>query len=231
MNNRFKTIPLASVRPKQPTAKDYKAITDKMNYLAHAYLSFHDQDIMRGNFIADFVKGRQIEQFAPRVQQGIRLHRAIDTFTDEHPLTKEAKQLFKPAVGLYSGVFTDIIFDHYLANDPLHFSDKQLYDFSQEAYQVLNTDFEHLPSVFKQVLQYMQRDNWLYSYKNREGIFQSMRGVSRRAKYLETPAEVTFQVFEDHYQTLAKIYEAFFPKLEEYVKGYIAEHLGGVMPG
>ncbi len=30
-----------------------------MNYLAHAYLSFGDPDILAGNMISDFVKGKK----------------------------------------------------------------------------------------------------------------------------------------------------------------------------
>ncbi len=30
-----------------------------MNYLAHAYLSFNDPDVLAGNMISDFVKGKK----------------------------------------------------------------------------------------------------------------------------------------------------------------------------
>ena len=68
-----------------------------MNYLAHAYLSFGEPDILIGNMISDFIKGKKQFDYLLPVQKGIQLHRAIDEFTDFHAVTKEAKQLLKPA--------------------------------------------------------------------------------------------------------------------------------------
>lgn len=65
-----------------------------MNYLAHAYFSFDHPQILTGNMISDFVKGRKQYDYPESIQQGIRLHRAIDAFTDEHPVTRELKKSF-----------------------------------------------------------------------------------------------------------------------------------------
>ena len=88
-----------------------------MNFLAHAWLSFHDPDLLAGNMMADFVRGKQSQVFSPAVQQGIRLHRAIDAFTDQHPETRRASAYLREACGRYSGVFMDVIYDHFLARD------------------------------------------------------------------------------------------------------------------
>ena len=53
-----------------------------MNYLAHAFLSFQQPDILVGNMISDFVKGKSKFTYTPGIQKGIMLHRAIDQFTD-----------------------------------------------------------------------------------------------------------------------------------------------------
>ena len=66
-----------------------------MNYLAHAYLSFGMPAITVGNLISDFVKGKQKFTYPAAIQQGIVLHRAIDTFTDTHAVTRKAKTFFR----------------------------------------------------------------------------------------------------------------------------------------
>jgi acyl carrier protein phosphodiesterase len=43
-----------------------------MNFLAHAYLSFGLEEILVGNFIADFVRGKELEKYPKKVQLGIR---------------------------------------------------------------------------------------------------------------------------------------------------------------
>ena len=75
-----------------------------MNFLAHAYLSFDDDEVLLGNMMNDFLKGVDKSVFSVGVQKGIQLHRAIDTFTDEHSATKEAKQFFKADYKLYSAI-------------------------------------------------------------------------------------------------------------------------------
>jgi acyl carrier protein phosphodiesterase len=80
-----------------------------MNYLAHAYLSFEDTDVLAGNMMSDYVKGKTQYNYPPAVQRGIRLHRAIDAFTDQHEATRNIAALFKPHYRLYAGAFTDIV--------------------------------------------------------------------------------------------------------------------------
>jgi acyl carrier protein phosphodiesterase len=73
-----------------------------MNYLAHAYLSFNRPGILVGNMISDFVKGKKKYDYPEEIQEGIAVHREIDRFTDVNPVTKEAKQIFRPAYRLYA---------------------------------------------------------------------------------------------------------------------------------
>ena len=94
-----------------------------MNYLAHAYLSFNNPGILAGNMISDFVKGKRKYDYPQKIQQGIAVHREIDRFTDTHPVTKEAKEIFRPAYRLYAGPLIDVVYDHFLANDIDQFPD------------------------------------------------------------------------------------------------------------
>jgi len=190
-----------------------------MNHLAHAYLSFRNPDLITGNLIADFVKGRkQLELQEEGVKKGIIVHRAIDTFTDQHPVTSRAKSYFRSAAGLYSGVFTDLIFDHFLATDPERFTDESLYSFTRYVYQIIENKGDTLPPSFLHMFKYMREFDWLYNYRTTDGISSAIRGVSRRAQYLNTPGEVIFATFMEHYNSLKSCYQEFFPELEAYVK-------------
>ncbi|QJB34696.1 DUF479 domain-containing protein [Chitinophaga oryzae] len=193
-----------------------------MNYLAHAFLSFNRPALITGNLIADYVKGRQqLALYSPDVQQGIRLHRAIDTFTDQHPVTSRAKSFFRPACGLYSGVFTDLVYDHFLATDSSRFSEDTLYDFAAGVYHVINHQQETLPERFLEMFKYMQQFNWLYNYRGNEGMERAFRGISSRAKGLESSPAIIFAVFTEHYEALKSCYEAFFPELQTYVENLL----------
>lgn len=187
-----------------------------MNYLAHAHLSFNHRQVLIGNMISDFVKGKKQFDFSPGIQKGIRLHRFIDTFTDEHPVTKEMKNVFKPVYGLYAGAFTDIVYDYFLANDQNEFqSVKELDQFSNFTYSVLEDHLEQLPPGFQKMFPYMKLHNWLLHYREDWGIQKSFGGLVRRARYMDD-AETAFIIFKEHMPKLETLYHDFFPSLKDH---------------
>lgn len=196
-----------------------------MNYLAHAFLSFGHPQILVGNMISDFVKGKKINAYPDIIKKGIMLHRAIDNFTDLHERTTFAKQFFRPHYRLYSGAFVDIVYDHFLANDNVEFNNSRLIEFSQQTYAMLEQYSAQLPAGFSSMLPYMKKQNWLYNYRYRWGIQNSFGGLVHRAVYL-TESKKAFEVFEDHYDELRGCYNAFFPD----VKKMAWQHFQSVLP-
>jgi acyl carrier protein phosphodiesterase len=189
-----------------------------MNYLAHAYLSFNQEEILVGNMISDFVKGKKKFGYSPGIQEGISLHRAIDAFTDSHEATKEAKQFLKPALGLYAGAFTDIVYDHFLAIDPNEFNaSNTLASFTVTTYTQLEKHFPFFPERFQLMFPHMQKHNWLYNYQFSWGIEKSFGGLVRRAAYL-SDAGPAFKLFEQNYDALKECYAFFFPQLKAFTK-------------
>ncbi len=187
-----------------------------MNLLAHAYLSFNQIPILVGNMISDCVKGKKKYEYPEPIQKGIMLHRAIDEFTDHHPVTKEAKQFFRPAYRLYAGAFVDVVYDHFLANDTNEFENNEsLNSFAQTTYAGLAQNKMYLPEKFLHFLPYMQSQNWLYHYREKQAIEKSFGGLVRRSAYLQESA-IAFAIFEKEYDTLQYHYRAFFPLLKQF---------------
>lgn len=188
-----------------------------MNYLAHAYLSFNNPEILVGNLISDFVKGKKKFDYPAVIQQGIALHRMIDTFTDEHDATKEAKEIFRPHYRLYSGAFIDVLYDHFLATDQNEFTENMLLDFSTSVYRSLDKYRQWLPDRFAAMFPYMKNQNWLYNYRTMAGTGKSLEGVVRRAAYL-TESQTAFRLFETHYQPLQHCYRQFWKDAHPFIK-------------
>ena len=187
-----------------------------MNFLAHALLSFGDEDFLTGNMISDFVKGKRKFDYPVSIQKGIQLHRAIDEFTDFHPVTAEAKELFRPHYRLYAGPFVDIVYDHFLAVDENQFlKNNGLKNFTEATYQQLNKNAIYFPLPFQKMFPYMQSQNWLYGYSFKDGIHKSFGGLVRRASYLNE-SEMAFTIFNENYQQLADYYGRFFPELKDF---------------
>ena len=187
-----------------------------MNYLAHASLSFGNPEILVGNMISDFIKGKKQFDYLPAVQKGIRLHRAIDQFTDTHEATRQLKSFFRPQYRLYSGAFADVVYDHYLANDPNEFaSESALKVFTNNTYRVLESNLSMLPLPFQKMFPYMKEQDWLYNYRFEWGIQKSFGGLVRRATYLKE-SEIAFDLFTGHYSEMSLCYATFYPSLKKF---------------
>jgi acyl carrier protein phosphodiesterase len=187
-----------------------------MNFLAHAYLSFNKPEILVGNLISDFVKGKRKFEYSPGIQKGISLHREIDNFTDTHQATREAKEIFRPHYRLYAGAFTDVVYDHFLAIDKNEFTTESLLQFSETTYQLVEPFTGVLPEKFQKIFPYMRQQNWLNNYQYNWGIERSLAGVVRRSAYL-TESDTAFHLFEENYQHLQYCYSQFFPAIKIFV--------------
>jgi len=189
-----------------------------MNYLAHATLSFGNAEILTGNMISDFVKGKKKLDYPLAIQNGIMLHRMIDEFTDTHAATKRAKACFKESAGAYAGVFVDVVYDHFLANDQSEFPADDLSVFSLNTYKMLSLYETILPERFRKMLPFMISQNWLYNYRFEKGIENSFAGLFRRAKYLESDPRI-FEAFKENYKELNTCYNLFFPEVRNFASG------------
>jgi len=193
-----------------------KYLYPSMNYLAHAYLSFNNPEILAGNMISDYIKGKKQFDYPPAVLRGIKLHRAIDNFTDTHAATQELKSFFRPRYRLYSGAFADVVYDHFLANDTQQFNTaKDLQEFATATYNMLEKFTGIFPPTFLKMFPFMKKYDWLYNYRYTWGIENSFGGVVHRAAYL-TESEKAFEIFNEHYKAMQICYNNFFPDLKKY---------------
>lgn len=193
-----------------------------MNYLAHAYLSFDDDEILVGNLISDFVKGKNKFNYPERIQKGIVLHRTIDAFTDEHQATKLAKNIFRPSYRLYSGAFVDVVYDHFLAIDTNEFTEESLKIFSEKVYRTIDKYQQYLPQRFARMFPFMKLQNWLFNYRTLTGTELSFGGVVRRARYLDE-SKTAASLFEENYKALQACYRSFFPDVKSFARRIFEE--------
>lgn len=197
-----------------------------MNFLAHAYLSFGDPGLLTGNMISDFVKGKKQFDYPEAIQKGIRLHRAIDEFTDTHPATREVKELFRPVYRLYAGALTDVVYDYCLANDVNEFpSETALAAFTEKTYSQLRQQSEFFPPSFATAFTHMQAHDWLYNYRLNDGIRKSLAGVGRRAVYIKE-TDTAYETFLSGKKLIVNCYKAFFPDLKAFTAHKAKEFSG-----
>lgn len=192
-----------------------------MNFLAHLYLSGNNPKIMIGNFMGDFVKGRAyLNQYDSEIIKGIDLHRSIDEFTDSHAIVTQSKNRLRPKYRHYSGVITDVFYDHFLAANWNQFHPLPLAQFAQQAYQTIQSFDAELPAELNHMMPYMVNGNWLLNYSNLEGIHRALSGMARRTPY-ESKMEESVTDLRENYDAFKNEFMEFFPLLEAYCKSIL----------
>ena len=192
-----------------------------MNFLAHLYLSGNDPDIQLGNFIGDFVRGRNLtEQFDARIATGIELHRAIDEFTDKHAIVKLSKDRLRGKYRHYASVIVDIFYDHYLAKNWDQFHDVFLPDYAEGIYAMVMSREGILPEKVTWMMPHMIKGNWLANYARIEGIGRVLGGMSRRTPY-DSKMNESIEDLKIYYLDFEKEFLEFFPKLQEHSRDFL----------
>ena len=186
-----------------------------MNFLAHIYLSGENEELILGNFIADSIKGKKYLNYPEGIQKGILLHRAIDSYTDTHPVVrKSTARLFKN-YSHYSGVIVDIYYDHFLAANWNSYSEIPLENFVSDFYRLLQKNYELLPPKVQGFLPYMVRENWLLSYANLEGISKILFQMNTRTQNISRMDRAVNDLKEFYPEFLSE-FRTFFPDLRRY---------------
>jgi acyl carrier protein phosphodiesterase len=193
-----------------------------MNFLAHAYLSFGQEEILVGNFAADFIRGKEMALYHGDIRIGILLHREIDSFTDSHPLVRAGQSYLRPKFRHYSTVITDIFFDYFLGKNWDHFSPIPLEIFVNQTYDVLDRYQSQLPDRFGEMYYWMKSQNWLYQYREISGIQRSLSGLSRRTTFVSKMDEAPAVLLEKEAE-FEVIFFAFFKELDTFARQKLIE--------
>lgn len=196
-------------------------LAPEMNYLAHIYLSGNDRKVQIGNFIGDAVKGSSYTNYPDLIAKGVLMHRAIDDYTDNHPLIIETVRNLRPHFGRYSAVLLDIFFDHLLASRFDEFSSSSLNRFAWRFYLTILTHWRYLPERIKNFMWHFISTNRLGRYAEIEGIRESLNIM---VKYNRLPVDVDDSIafLMDSKEELWTVFHPFFVEqqtvFEDYVK-------------
>ena len=186
-----------------------------MNFLAHIYLSGNNTCVTIGNFIADSIKGREYKEYPKEIQIGILLHRAIDSYTDTHPIVRKSAKRLRKKYGHYAGVIVDILYDHFLAKNWTNYSNTPLEEYVENFYSTLEDNYVILPERIKQLMPYMITDNWLVSYASVSGITKVLEGMNRRTKH-KSGMNKAVEELQEFYKEFEIEFATFFDELIEY---------------
>lgn len=188
-----------------------------MNYLAHMYLAGDDPDSVIGNFIADHVKGDEINKYTEGIIEGIKMHRAVDEFTDKHPIVSLSIARLRPKFRKYSGVIVDMFYDHFLSAGWETYCNTDLDTFTSERFSILLSNAEIMPHRAQYLLPFMIRNNWLKMYGTIDGLNSALTGMSKRTTF-SSQLEHAASELERYYGKFEAEFGEFFPELIDFTK-------------
>jgi acyl carrier protein phosphodiesterase len=189
-----------------------------MNYLAHLRLAGASDDARIGQFLGDFVKGslsRYGDRYRPSILRGIQAHRAIDCFTDCHPLHRQSRLRLPPAYRRLSGIIIDIGYDHFLSQHWHRYSSEPLPVFIDRAYQTLLAHQSILPDRLQRALPLIIQQNWLSTNYTVAGLGVTFQRVARRLSH-PLPLQTAHYALLQIYDALEQDFLQFFPTLLVY---------------
>ncbi len=194
-----------------------------MNLLAHSYLSFENEALILGNFLGDYVKGKDYKIYPEAIQKGILLHRHIDHTTDQHPIARKTKRFFTDKFRHYSAVLVDMYYDHILAKKWDNYCKKSLSEHAQNVYKVLKNgaDTTPFPEAALRVLHYMSKHNWLFHYQYEAGITRALQGISRRSSHAPR-LDHSYAIYRLHESEIEDQFQLFFKDIREAASSFIS---------
>lgn len=188
-----------------------------MNFLAHIYLSGNHEEILVGNFMGDYVKGKNYLNYPEKVSRGILLHRKIDEFTDRHPITRESRSHILKYYRKHSGIVIDILYDYLLARNWEIYCDVPLPHYVNNVFLLLKKHYDLFPQGIKNWFPNFIRNNWLMSYSTLGGIEIILHRMSSRTS-LPEHTDNAIRIFEEKLDRFNLEFNEFFPDIRDFVK-------------
>lgn len=195
-----------------------------MNILFHMYLSGNDPELLVGNFMGDFVKGQIGNEFAPRIGQGLKLHRRIDSFAQANEHFQASRLRLDSRYGLYRGVFVDLFYDHFLAREWACWCDTPLPEYLASTRVIIDRYLPIMPQRLQEFVPIIFGE-LLPSYAEVSGISAALGRMSRRVRRTNPLAEGSEQLTA-HYEALQVDFRHFIIEAQQYSSDLLTREAG-----
>ena len=186
-----------------------------MNFLAHFHLAWPDADLVAGGLEGDYFKGPLRGELPLGIERGIKLHRAIDAYTDRHILVQQLRREFPLNLRRYAGILIDLSFDHYLSLHWSRFCDTPLTDFNEAVHRKLAEYEMSLSNDARLMLTRLQEYDVLNLYVSWETVPATAKRIGERFKRHNPFVAVDHQL-SPLKGAMEHAFLNFYPKLQSY---------------
>jgi acyl carrier protein phosphodiesterase len=223
-----------------------------MNFLAHLYLAEDSPEALIGSILPDLARPRDLArtgqdtdklcgrrlsvppdmpahpEYPPAMLRAIAQHRAVDAFTDTHPIVYRSKQRLhhRPRMYRYAGILMDVFYDHFLARDWARYSQVPLPRFVARVHEAFRGHTHLMPQAMRYPVERMIAQDWLGSYATESGVEMVLRRMSLRLSQRferEVKLEPAVADLARHREALSADFQEFFPQLVAFASAHKTE--------
>ncbi len=189
-----------------------------MNHFAHCVLAQPTEDSLIGNLLGDFARGLELHTLKPAVRAGLDNHRAVDRFTDSHPLVLDMKRRFSQRRRRFAGIALDIYFDHLLIKHWQRLEPGSLSERVDSIYGHLQNGRERMPNVrMQQTTKSIVEHDWFGTYQHIDGIAHAINRVAERIRFPNAFDNAIEDLLANH-QRVEDGFLEFYPQLKTHVE-------------
>jgi acyl carrier protein phosphodiesterase len=172
--------------------------------------------LVTGNLGGDFYKGNlsNFTHLPLNIQQGIKLHRFIDDFTDHSEHILQVSHLLQEnGIHKVAGIACDILLDHYLSRNWSNYSNLVYENFIQAIYTEVEANLEFMETDFRFLFNKMKEYGWFHAYPGIDGISLILRQFSSRVKFQNKLGESS-RVYIYHQKAIDTCFKAFLSDIK-----------------
>jgi acyl carrier protein phosphodiesterase len=194
-----------------------------MNHFAHLVLSQPTIESTVGNLLGDFARGVDTRALSAPIMAGLLNHRAVDRFTDSHPLVQRMKSVFSPQRRRFAGIALDIYFDHLLINHWDQFERRHQSQLVTGFYRRMHQGQALMPGEdMRRITRRMVSYDWFGSYRDIDSIAEAMDRVAARIRFSNRFADAIEDI-ERNQEMIRDGFFHFYPQLQAHIAGLAIE--------
>ena len=188
-----------------------------MNHFAHLVLSQPTVESTVGNLLGDFARGVDADSLPVAVRAGLINHRAVDRYTDSHPLVLDMKLHFSQRRRRFAGIALDIYFDYLLLTHWELFDKRELDELIAEFYRRMAAGQTLMPGEdMRRVTRRMIDYNWFGSYREIDSIAESLDRVAARIRFAND-FDNAIEDLQRNHESIRDSFLEFYPQLRQHV--------------
>jgi len=188
-----------------------------MNHFAHLVLARPTVESTVGNLLGDFARGLDADSLPAPVRAGLLNHRAVDRFTDSHPLVLEMKRSFSRQRRRFAGIALDIYFDHLLMQFWDQFEQRPLEQLIAGFYQRMALGQALMPGQdMRRVTRRMIDYDWFGSYRELGSIAESLDRVAARIRFANR-FDHAIEDLQRNELLIREGFQEFYPQLQRHI--------------